>query len=33
MSVFPAAISRGLTSVFGGHRNIHNWAKVLQSQS
>jgi predicted alpha/beta superfamily hydrolase len=29
MSVFPAAFSRGLTHVFGGHRNIRDWAKVL----
>jgi hypothetical protein len=31
MSVFPAAVSRGLTAVFGGHRNIHNWAQQLDS--
>ena len=31
MSVFAPAVTRGLTQVFGGHRNIHDWAKVLQS--
>ena len=31
MSVLPAALSRGLTAVFGGHRNIHDWAKVLDA--
>ena len=30
MSVFPAALSRGLTTVFGGHRNIYDWAKRLK---
>jgi predicted alpha/beta superfamily hydrolase len=30
MSVFPAALSRGLTTVFGGHRDIYDWAKRLK---
>jgi hypothetical protein len=31
MSVFPGALARGLTAVFGGHRNIHDWSKVLDA--
>jgi predicted alpha/beta superfamily hydrolase len=31
MSVYPAAVSRGLVSVFGGHGDIHNWAKTLKA--
>jgi predicted alpha/beta superfamily hydrolase len=31
MSVFPAAFSRGLTAVFGGHRNTNDWGKVLNT--
>jgi predicted alpha/beta superfamily hydrolase len=31
MSVLPAALSRGLSAVFGGHRNIHDWARVLDA--
>lgn len=31
MSVTPAALSRGLTSVWGGHRATANWARVLKA--
>lgn len=31
MSVFPAALSRGLTAVFGGHRHVHDWGRVLDA--
>jgi hypothetical protein len=31
MSVLPAALCRGLSAVFGGHRNIHDWARVLDA--
>jgi uncharacterized protein len=31
MSVFPASLSRGLTAVFGGHGDIHDWARVLRT--
>lgn len=31
MSVFPAALSRGLTTVFGGHGDIHNWSRRLSA--
>ena len=30
MSVFPAGVSRGLTSVFGGPGDISDWSKVLR---
>jgi hypothetical protein len=31
MSVFPAALTRGLTAVFGGHRKTDDWGKVLEA--
>lgn len=31
MSVFPAALSRGLVEVFGGHRETSDWGRALAS--
>jgi len=30
MSVYPGAVTRGLGSVFGGYRDMHDWARWLQ---
>ena len=31
MSVYAAAIARGITEVFGGHRDVNDWARVLKA--
>jgi len=32
MSVYPGAVTRGLGSVFGGYRDMHDWARWLQQR-
>ena len=29
MSVYPGAVTRGLGAVFGGYRDMHDWARWL----
>lgn len=31
MSVFPAAVTRGLGEVFGGYRDMHDWSRWMQA--
>ncbi len=31
VSVYPAALARGLTTLFGGHRDIHDWSRRLKA--
>ena len=32
MSVYPGAVTHGLGSVFGGYRDMHDWARWLRQR-